>query len=131
MDKIQRLSPAGLADFRQLGRVDGVPSVRFYPLVHCLSCFGGDRVWTISGTLVDRITDSPKGVRNRLPGLSTLLNTLSRHEVDAVKIWSVAHLRTSVDTLLDILGDHDRYGVKLVTYDQESASGARQCHPAA
>jgi hypothetical protein len=32
VDKIQRLSPAGLANFRQLGRVGGAPSVRFYPL---------------------------------------------------------------------------------------------------
>jgi hypothetical protein len=33
VDKIQRLSPAGFADFRQLRRVGRVPSVRFYPLV--------------------------------------------------------------------------------------------------
>jgi hypothetical protein len=32
VDKIQRLSPAGFADFRQLRRVGRVPSVRFYPL---------------------------------------------------------------------------------------------------
>jgi hypothetical protein len=32
VDKIQRLSPAGLADFGQLRRVGRVPSVRFYPL---------------------------------------------------------------------------------------------------
>ena len=33
MDKIKRLSPAGLADFRQSRRVGAAPSVRFYPLV--------------------------------------------------------------------------------------------------
>jgi len=32
VDKIQHLSPAGLADFRQLRRVGRVPNVRFYPL---------------------------------------------------------------------------------------------------
>ena len=32
MDKIRRLRPADLADFRRLRRIGGVPSVRFYPL---------------------------------------------------------------------------------------------------
>jgi hypothetical protein len=32
VDKIRRLSPAGLADFCPLRRVGRVPSVRFYPL---------------------------------------------------------------------------------------------------
>jgi hypothetical protein len=52
-----------------------------------------------------------------LPDLSILLNTLTRHEVDAVEVWSVTHLGSSVDTLPDIFGDLDRYGVRLVAHD--------------
>jgi DNA invertase Pin-like site-specific DNA recombinase len=76
-----------------------------------------DRGWTIAGVHVDRVVGSSKG-RNRLPGLSAMLNSVARHEVDVVMVWSVAHLGNSVDTLIDTLADQDRYGVKLVAYDR-------------
>jgi len=75
-----------------------------------------DRGWTITGTYVDRAIGTTKG-RHRLPGLSALLNSVSRHEVDAVMVWTVAHLGTSVDSLLETLGELRRYGVKLVACD--------------
>jgi DNA invertase Pin-like site-specific DNA recombinase len=74
------------------------------------------RGWTIAGVHVDRVVGSSKG-RNRLPSLSYLLNSVSRHEVDVVMVWTVSHLGTSVDTLIDTLADLDRYGVKLVARD--------------
>lgn len=76
-----------------------------------------DRGWTIASVHVDRIIGTTKG-RNRLPGLSALLSAVSRHEVDVVMVWTVAHLGTSVDALLDTLADLGRYGVKLVVRDQ-------------
>jgi DNA invertase Pin-like site-specific DNA recombinase len=72
--------------------------------------------WTIAGTYVDRIVGPPKN-RNKLPGLSDLLNAASRNKVDVVMVWTVSHLATSLDALLDILADLDRYGVKLVVHD--------------
>src|SRR5271156_6033231 len=75
-----------------------------------------NRDWTIAGVYVDRVIGTPKS-RNRLPGLSALLNAVGSHEVDAVLVWSVSHLGTSVDTLIDTLGDLGRYGVKLVVHD--------------
>jgi len=72
-----------------------------------------DRGWTIADVYVDRIIGTSKG-RNKLPGLSALLHAASRHEVDAVMVWSMHHLGTSVDTLLETLAELGRYGVKLV-----------------
>src|SRR5277367_6455078 len=77
---------------------------------------GSDRGWTITGTYFDRVVGTSKG-RNKLPGLSSLLSAISRHEVDAVMVWSLHHLGTSVDTLIDTLGELRRYGVKLVAHD--------------
>jgi DNA invertase Pin-like site-specific DNA recombinase len=74
------------------------------------------RGWTIAGTYVDRIVGAPKN-RNKLPGLSDLLNAVSRNKIDVVMVWTVSHLATSLDALLDILADLDRYGVKLVVDD--------------
>ena len=72
---------------------------------------------TIAGTYLDPIIGSPKG-RNKLPGLSALIHAISRNKVDVVMVWSVAHLATSLDALLDVLADLDRYGVMLVVHDQ-------------
>lgn len=76
-----------------------------------------DRGWVVADIHVDRITGPTKG-RKRLPGLATLLNSVSRHEVDTVVVWSVFHLATSVDNLLDILAELHRNSVKLVVHDQ-------------
>jgi DNA invertase Pin-like site-specific DNA recombinase len=74
------------------------------------------RGWTIAGTYVDPIIGSPKG-RNKLPGLSALIHAISRNKVDVVMVWTVSHLAVSLDALLDILADLDRYGVMLVVHD--------------
>jgi DNA invertase Pin-like site-specific DNA recombinase len=85
-------------------------------IIHLQSTIA-NRGWTTAGVHVDRIIGSPKG-RNRLPGLSALLNAASRNKVDVVMVWTVSHLATSLDTLLDTLADLDRYGVMLVVHDQ-------------
>jgi len=81
-----------------------------------LQGFVADRGWVVTDVLVDRITGTTKG-RKRLPGLAALMNSISRHEVDTVMVWSVHHLGTSLDNLLDILAELHRYGVKLVVHD--------------
>jgi DNA invertase Pin-like site-specific DNA recombinase len=45
-----------------------------------------------------------------------MLNAVALRDVDAVIVWSPHHLGTSLDALLDILCDLDRYGVKLVVH---------------
>ena len=75
------------------------------------------RRWTVAGTHVDRVIGTTKG-RNRLPGLAAMLNAVARDEVDVVMVWSLHHLGTSVDTLLDTLAELHRHGVKLVVHDQ-------------
>ena len=75
------------------------------------------RGWTIAGTYVDPIIGAPKN-RNKLPGLSDLLNAASRNKVDVVMVWTVSHLATSLDTLLDVLADLERFGVMLVVHDR-------------
>jgi DNA invertase Pin-like site-specific DNA recombinase len=75
-----------------------------------------DRGWTITGTHVDRVVGSSKN-RNKLPGLSALLNAVAHQEVDAVMVWTISHLGTSVDSLLDTLAELGRYGVKVVACD--------------
>src|SRR5580658_6756618 len=75
------------------------------------------RGWTIASVHVDRVV-GPTRNRSRLPGLSALLNSVARHEVDAVLVWSLHHLDTSVDYLLETLADLGRYGVKLVANDR-------------
>ena len=75
-----------------------------------------DRGWTVAGVHVDRIIGSPKP-RNRLPGHAAILNAVARNEVDAVLVWSVHHVGTSVDSLLDTLGELHRNGVSLIVHD--------------
>jgi DNA invertase Pin-like site-specific DNA recombinase len=75
------------------------------------------RGWTIAGTYVDQIVGPLKN-RNKLPGLSDLLNAASRNKVDVVMVWTVSHLATSLDTLLDVLADLERFGVMLVVHDR-------------
>jgi DNA invertase Pin-like site-specific DNA recombinase len=82
-------------------------------LEHTISSRG----WTIAGTYVDRIVGVAKN-RNKLPGLSHLLHDISRNKVDVVMVWTVSHLAKSLDALLDVLADLDRYGVMLVVHDQ-------------
>ena len=72
---------------------------------------------------VDRSIGGTKG-RNRLPGLSALLASIARHEVDVVMVWSVSHLGTSVDTLLDTLAEFHRHGVKVVVHDHANDRAA-------
>src|SRR5580658_2433343 len=74
------------------------------------------RGWTIASVHVDRVV-GPTRNRSRLPGLSALLNAVSRHEVDVVMVWSLHHLGTSVDGLLATLADLGQYGVRVVAYD--------------
>ena len=75
------------------------------------------RGWTVVDVFVDRITGTTKG-RKQLPGLTAVLNAVSRHEVAAVMAWSVHHLGTSLDDLLDTLAELHQNGVKLVVHDQ-------------
>jgi DNA invertase Pin-like site-specific DNA recombinase len=74
-----------------------------------------DRGWPVSAVHVDRVIGT-KG-RNRLPGLSALLNAVERNEVDTVMVWSLHHLGASVDSLIDTLAELNRHDVKLVVHD--------------
>jgi DNA invertase Pin-like site-specific DNA recombinase len=76
-----------------------------------------DRGCAIIDVFIDRITGTTK-CRKRLPGLAALMNSVSRHEVDILMVWSICHLGTSLDDLLDTLTELHRYGVKLVVHDQ-------------
>jgi DNA invertase Pin-like site-specific DNA recombinase len=76
-----------------------------------------DRGWMVAGVHVDRAIGATRG-RNRLPGLAAMLNAVARHEVDVVMVWSLHHLSTSLDGLLDTLAELHRHGVKLVVHDQ-------------
>jgi DNA invertase Pin-like site-specific DNA recombinase len=75
-----------------------------------------DRWRSVAVIHFDRSIGGTKG-RNRLPGLSALLASIARHEVDVVMVWSLQHLGVSVDTLLDTLTEFHRRGVKVVIHD--------------
>ena len=75
-----------------------------------------DRGWTVAGVHIDRVIGPSKG-RNRLPGHAAMLNAVARHEIDAVMVWSVHHLSTSLDGLLDTLAELHRHGVTLIVHD--------------
>ena len=79
----------------------------------------GDRGWTVSGVHVDRAIGSTKG-RNKLPGLAATLSAIARQEVDAVVVWSLHHLGTSIDGLLDTLTELHRNGVRLIVHDHSN-----------
>jgi DNA invertase Pin-like site-specific DNA recombinase len=74
------------------------------------------RGWTVAVVHVDRTIGGTKG-RNRPPGLSALFATIARREVDVVMVWSMSHLGTSVETLLETLAELHRHGVKVVIHD--------------
>lgn len=75
-----------------------------------------DRGWTVADVHIDRAIGSAKG-RNRLPGHSATLNAVSHGEIDAILVWSIHHLGTSIDGLLDTLAEIYRHGVKLIVHD--------------
>lgn len=84
-------------------------------LIH-LAGIVADRCWAVAHVFSDRISGTTKG-RRRLPGLVALMNSISHHEVETVVVWSLFHLGTSLDDLLDTLAELQRYGVKLIVHD--------------
>jgi DNA invertase Pin-like site-specific DNA recombinase len=77
------------------------------------------RGWTVGGVHIDRVIGCQKA-RNRLPGHAAMLAAVARNEVDAVMVWSVHHLGTSVDSLLDTLAQLHQHGVKLIVHDRDN-----------
>src|SRR4051794_28728461 len=78
-----------------------------------------DRGWTVSGVHVDRVIGSGKS-RNRLTGHAAMLKAVSRNEVNAVLVWSLHHLSTALDGLLDTLAELHLHGVKLIIYGHDN-----------
>src|SRR6202162_6100626 len=81
-----------------------------------------DRGWMVAGIHVDRTIGGTKG-RNRLPGLSVLLASIARHEVDVAMVWSLHHLGSSADNLLDTLAEFHRHGVKVMVHNHADDRG--------
>jgi DNA invertase Pin-like site-specific DNA recombinase len=78
-----------------------------------------DRGWSVAGVHVDRVIGATKG-RSRLPGHAATLNAIARQEVDGVLLWSLHHLSTTLDSLLDTLAELHQHGVKLIVHDHSN-----------
>jgi DNA invertase Pin-like site-specific DNA recombinase len=73
--------------------------------------------WTVITTLADEGISGAKG-RDQRPGFNTLMNMITRREIDMVACWSVDRLGRSLQHLVNFLGEINAKNVDLYLHVQ-------------